>query len=75
MTTEEYFKKLLEDSEKQPTNWLSDRVLDKNIKMLDEDIEAEWDDFPLFTKKYLSILHNVTITKLMPLLNFWNQYQ
>lgn len=42
MTTEEYFKKLLEDSEKQPTNWLSDRVLDKNIKMLDEDIEAEW---------------------------------
>lgn len=51
MTTEEYFKKLLEDSEKQPTNWLSDRVLDKNIKMLDEDIEAEWDDFPLFTKK------------------------
>ncbi|HGI8574383.1 TPA: hypothetical protein ACJVH5_001044 [Streptococcus agalactiae] len=51
MTTEEYFKKLLEDSEKHPTNWLSDRVLDKNIKMLDEDIEAEWDDFPLFTKK------------------------
>lgn len=73
MTTEEYFKKLLEDSEKHPTNWLSDRVLDKNIKMLDEDIEAEWDDFPLFTKKYLSILRNVTITKLMPLLNFWNQ--
>lgn len=53
MTTEEYFKKLLEDSEKHPTNWLSDRVLDKNIKMLDEDIEAEWDDFPLFTKKIL----------------------